>query len=119
MLVGQIKEIFANPQSLVNSPHPTIFHELMEAKDRSIFSEQAFLDEGWLFLFAGTDTSSDSVTVGTLMVLGDPLVYARLNKELLEAWPKLEDKPPYEVLESLPYLVRWHAFLHLGVSDCL
>ncbi|EKM58550.1 uncharacterized protein PHACADRAFT_193681 [Phanerochaete carnosa HHB-10118-sp] len=104
ILSTQIREIFANPQSLANSDHPTVYHELMKAKDQSILTEEAFLDEGFLFLFAGTDTSSNALSVGTLHVLGDPQVYAKLMNELLEAWPRLDDRLRYETLESLPYL---------------
>ncbi|GJE88578.1 cytochrome P450 [Phanerochaete sordida] len=104
MLLDQIHNIFANPQTLVNSDHPTIFHELMEAKDPSVLSERVFFTEAWLYLFAGTDTSSDALTAGTLHVLGDPAIHQKLVQELREAWPKLDERPRYEDLESLPYL---------------
>ena len=105
MLLSQIRAISADPEKLTTSGNPTVFHEFMKAKDRSIMSETAFLGEGWLFLIAGTDTSSNSLAAGTLSVLGDPEIHAKLVKELLEAWPRLEDRPRCEDLESLPYLV--------------
>jgi len=39
-------------------------------------------------------------------VLQNPQVRQRLETELREAWPVLEEIPRYEVLEKLPYLVR-------------
>lgn len=39
-------------------------------------------------------------------VLQNPQVRERLEAELREAWPVLEEIPRYEVLEKLPYLVR-------------
>ncbi|EKM57594.1 uncharacterized protein PHACADRAFT_206486 [Phanerochaete carnosa HHB-10118-sp] len=96
MLGTQIREIFANPQSLANSDHSTIYHEFVKAKDQSILTEEAFLDEGFLFF--------NALTVGTLHVLDDPQMYAKLMKELLEAWPRLDDRLRYETLENLPYL---------------
>ena len=38
-------------------------------------------------------------------VLQNPQVRQRLEAELREAWPVLEEIPRYEVLEKLPYLV--------------
>jgi hypothetical protein len=39
-------------------------------------------------------------------LLQTPLARRRLEEELREAWPVLDEVPPYEVLEKLPYLVR-------------
>lgn len=39
-------------------------------------------------------------------VLQNPHIRQRLEAELREAWPVLEEVPRYEVLEKLPYLVR-------------
>jgi hypothetical protein len=39
-------------------------------------------------------------------VLHNPQVQQRLEAELREAWPILEEIPRFEVLEKLPYLVR-------------
>lgn len=39
-------------------------------------------------------------------LLQNPLARKRLDAELREAWPVLDEVPPYEILEKLPYLVR-------------
>ena len=44
--------------------------------------------------------------VTTHYVLQNPQIRQRLEAELREAWPILEEIPRYEVLEKLPYLVR-------------
>jgi hypothetical protein len=44
--------------------------------------------------------------VAAHFVLQNPQVRQRLEAELREAWPVLEEIPRYEVLEKLPYLVR-------------
>ena len=105
LLENQVDIIFKDPQSLANGSHPTVFHEFLQGKG-PVLSKEALLDESISFLFAGTDTSSDALSVGTLYILSDPHVYAKLKQELLQAWPVLEDRPRYEALESLPYLVR-------------
>lgn len=103
MLRSQIKEVLANPEKLADWPHPTIYHEFLASRD--VPGEQSLRDEALLFVNAGTDTISDALSVGTLNVLGNPDIYTRLRAELTQAWPNLEDKPRYEVLENLPYLV--------------
>jgi len=49
-------------------------------------------------------------------VLQHPQVRQRLEAELREAWPVLEEIPRYEVLEKLPYLVRFPLSLRNRVS---
>jgi hypothetical protein len=39
-------------------------------------------------------------------LLQNPPARRRLEAELREAWPVLDEVPSYEVLEKLPYLVR-------------
>lgn len=63
-------------------------------------------DEALLMVFAGTDTSSNTLTLATIHVLSNPDVYRRLKDELLDAWPVLTNPPRYEDFESLPFMVR-------------
>ena len=105
LLDAQINKVKADPQSLTDYPHPTVYHELL--KDAAhVPPHRVLRDEAVLFVTAGTDTASDALTVGTLHVLSDPAVHARVLAELCAAWPVLEDVPRFEVLEKLPYLVR-------------
>lgn len=103
-----MREVLTNPQSLVGSSHRTIYHEFFNAieEHRIDISEQSLRDEALLFVNAGTDTVSDALSVGTLNVLDNPEVHAKLRDEILKAWPKLDEPPRYEELENLPYLVR-------------
>ena len=109
MLRSQIKEVLAHPEKLADWPRPTIYHEFLASRD--VPGEQSLRDEALLFVNAGTDTVSDTLSVGTLNILGNPTVYKRLCAELIQAWPNLEDRPRYEDLENLPYLVRLCPFL--------
>lgn len=103
-----MREVLSNPQSLVGSSHQTIYHEFLKAIDegRLKISEQSLQDEALLLVNAGSDTVSDALSVGTLNVLDNPEVHAKLRDEILKAWPKLDEPPRYEELEDLPYLVR-------------
>jgi hypothetical protein len=64
------------------------------------------MDEAGILLGAGSDTIGVTLMVASHFVLQDPHVRQRLEAELREAWPVLEEIPPLEVLEKLPYLVR-------------
>lgn len=110
MFMKQIKEILTNPQSLAEAPHPTIYTEYIKLLDVPntgvLLSELSLYDEAWQFVFAGTDTTSDTLAQGTLNVLYYPEMYARVRKELDMVWPKLDVPARYEDIENLPYLVR-------------
>lgn len=109
MIKLQVREVLTNPQSLVGSSHRTVYHEFLKAIDESQLniSEQSLRDEALLFINAGTDTVSDALSVGTLNILDNPEVHAKLREEILKAWPKLDAPPRYEELENLPYLVSY------------
>ena len=101
-----MRETLAHPEILKEAPHPTIFHNLLDveegAKPPSLVNLR---DEALLMVFAGTDTSSTALTLGTIHILDRQDVHHRLNHELRDAWPNLYDRPTYEAMESLPYLV--------------
>ena len=59
----------------------------------------------FLLVFAGSDTGGNVLSSGLIRILDNPGVHRRLKQELQEAWPSLENKPRYEDLEKLPYLV--------------
>ena len=61
--------------------------------------------EAYVLVFAGTDTSSNTVVTGLMHVLADEHVYQKLKQELTTAWPDLSTRPRLEELEKLPYLV--------------
>lgn len=105
-LKKQVREVLKNPDVLRSAPHPTIFHELLNKEHgHKIPSFTSLRDEALLMVFAGTDTSSNTLTLGTIHVLHNPDIHSRLKTELLTAWPELMNRPRYEVLEGLPYLV--------------
>jgi len=62
------------------------------------------LDEAGILLGAGSDSTGVTLMVTAHYVLQNPQVRQRLEAELREAWPVLEEIPRYEVLEKLPYL---------------
>lgn len=104
MLTAQVKEVTTNPQVLADYHQLTIYHELLKDPD-NIPSDLSLRDEAVLFVNAGSDTTSDALTVGTLNVLANPEIHAKLLNELMEIWPNLDETPRFELFEKLPYLV--------------
>ena len=106
MLSNQVKEAIRHPETLARVAHATIFHELLSpAHGQQAPSYVSLRDEALLLVFAGTDTTSNTLAVGTTHILGNPTIHTKLVEELIAVWPDLHAKPRYEVLESLPYLV--------------
>lgn len=106
-LKKQVQEVLQHPEMLKTAPHPTIFHELLNKEHgHKIPSFTELRDEALLMVFAGTDTSSNTLTLATINVLHNTDIHKRLNAELMEAWPVLSNRPRYEDLEGLPYMVR-------------
>ena len=109
LLTAQIDAILRDPTELMLTPHPIIYHALLSPeanKGRPLPSRQSLLDEAGILLGAGADSTGVTLMVTAHYVLQNPLIRQRLEAELREAWPMLEEIPRYEVLEKLPYLVR-------------
>ena len=104
MLEKQVKEVKSDPQVLADYPYRTIYHEFLK-DDKNVPSDISLRDEAILFVNAGTDTASDALTHGTIRVVDNPGIHAKLREELDKAWPTLEEVPRFEELEKLPYLV--------------
>jgi len=104
-LKRQVQDILKHPEILQSAPHRTIFHELLnEEHGHRLPSFTSLRDEALLMVFAGTDTSSTTLTLGSVYVLDDPEVHRKLDNELLKAWPNIMDRPRFEDLDGLPYL---------------
>jgi len=107
LLAAQVDSILRDPTQLTLTPHQIIYHALLSPeanKGRPLPSRQSLLDEAFILLGAGADSTGVVLTVIAYYVLQNPQVRQRLEAELREAWPVLEEIPRYEVLEKLPYL---------------
>lgn len=106
MLDEQVDEVLANPDSLESLSHPIIYHHLLKPqKGYQIPPALSLKDEALLLVNAGVDTVSNALIVGIINTLENREICAKLQAELREAWPVLEEKRKFEELESLPYLV--------------
>lgn len=105
VLRSQVKHVIENATALQEAPHPVIYHGLLNPVHGPRPSVTSLRDEALLLVFAGTDTASNVLTVGTMHILSKPSIHARLKAEILEVWPNQARTPRYEELERLPYLV--------------
>ena len=106
MLKAQVVEVTTHPEVLQKASHPIIYHELLNPKHgKQVPSLTSLRDEALLLVFAGSDTTSNTLTLATMHILSNSEVHDRLNRELLKAWPELASRPRFEALEDLPYLV--------------
>ncbi|KAK0634554.1 cytochrome P450 [Bombardia bombarda] len=91
----------------------TIFHDLMDPpaldddiegkKDREPLSDDAVLADAVNVTGAGAETTGSTVGRALFEVLNSPAIYARLTKELREAFPD-PDAMSLPALERLPFL---------------
>ena len=75
------------------------------AKNQYTPEFQDLVAEGLLMLGAGTDTTANTLAMGTWFVLNDPSVLMKLKAELWRVMPEKEDAD-LATLETLSYLVR-------------
>jgi cytochrome P450 len=109
MLRAQIKGLMDDPERyLAELPHQmSIYHRLMDPAtytDGKAPEAEILYEEAQTLLFAGADTVGNALMVGTHHLLHDPVVLSKLNAELHEAWPVLDQPPKLAQLEKLPYL---------------
>ncbi|KUJ14947.1 cytochrome P450 [Mollisia scopiformis] len=107
ILGKQVKDVTTSPSILEASPHPTIYHRLLDPKVRNsnlLFEDGALFDEALTMLFAGGVTVGDTSMTGFFHILDQPTLYSALRSEVLKAWPNINNPPTLEALESLPLL---------------
>ncbi len=108
MLIHQVDDVLKNPKSLEDVPHKVIYHQLLDKeayKDGKIPNRGHLVEEAQTMVFAGTDTTGNTLMVGTFYMLENDALVKRLKDELREHWPNLEEPPQYEDLRKLPFLV--------------
>ncbi|KAF6758368.1 cytochrome P450 [Ephemerocybe angulata] len=103
-LEDQITEILANPSSLENGEHETVYHHMLNPRNGVKFEKEALKQHGISLVAAGTETVANTCTMAAFHVLDNKEIGRKLRAELVDAWPELEVPLPLEKLEKLPYL---------------
>ncbi|KAF9444561.1 cytochrome P450 [Macrolepiota fuliginosa MF-IS2] len=101
----QIDSILADPTSLDNVEHETVYHHLLNTENnREPPSRRSLLDEASVLIAAGSDTVANTCANGIFHVLGNPHIRTRLVKEIKDVWPDKHMRTAVQTLEKLPYL---------------
>ncbi|KAF9019750.1 cytochrome P450 [Hymenopellis radicata] len=106
-LGDQVDGILNNPDGLNSVEHETIYHHLISpelVKKGEPPSKKALVEEAIVLLIAGTDTSSNAMTLGLFHLLSNEPAKKKLQAELQAAWPEKDTPFSYEMAEKLPYL---------------
>ncbi|PQE18724.1 cytochrome P450 protein [Rutstroemia sp. NJR-2017a BBW] len=88
------------------TPHSTIFHEIMlsdlppEEK-----SQERLHDEAQVVVGAGVETTKWTLTVAMYHILDQPRILSKLKEEIISVYPDEDSPPSLSALEKLPYLV--------------
>lgn len=109
VLGAQVTDVVKNPESLQGAPHRIIYHELLNpeaSKGLPLPSAGSLYEEAQALMFGGSDTTGNTLMLGTFHLLESPGLLERMKEELLRAWPALDKPPRFEDLEKLPFLVR-------------
>lgn len=107
ILAKQVEDVSTNPSILEASPHPTIYHRLLDPdvhNSSPIFSKLALLEEALTMLFAGGVTVGDTSMTGFFHILDQPALHSAVCEEVFKAWPDINNPPSLEALETLPLL---------------
>jgi hypothetical protein len=97
----QVNEVVKHPESLQDTPHPTIYHQLLnkEAIKSGVIPEVASLyEEAQALMFGGTDTIGNALMLGTFHILENQSLLNRLKEELRMNWLDLDKIPRFEDL---------------------
>jgi cytochrome P450 len=121
----QVEAALEDPSSLQKYPHQTIYHRLLDpaAQDgRPIPSKELLLEEAKNLIFAGTDTTGNTLYVGMWHLMRDAQLQTRLRQQIRRIWHNLSDEPTYEELASIPLLaavIKESLRISSGVSSPL
>jgi hypothetical protein len=120
-MTTQVDNLLANPESLRDCEHETIFHHLMDPKSTKntnrVVTRGHLLGEGINIIFAGSDTVANACVVGMFHALNKNDVRLRLRQELKEAWPGVDVRMEFEMLRKLPYLVSFDLCVLVQLDD--
>ncbi|KAH7381519.1 cytochrome P450 [Pyrenochaeta sp. MPI-SDFR-AT-0127] len=85
--------------------HRTIFEELRDSTlPSSEKTVERLMDEGFILVGAGGETTAQTLAVLTFHLLNSPIALEKLTCELRQAIPDAKNPPSWQKLEQLPYL---------------
>jgi cytochrome P450 len=104
----QVDAVIRDPSTLGKFPNQTIYHRLLDPSSQDghpIPSREHILQEAKNLIFAGSDTTGNTLYVGFWQLIQNQALQSQLRKELKTIWPDLTtESPTYEAISSLPLL---------------
>lgn len=67
-------------------------------------SELEVIAQSMIFMFAGYETTSNTLAMTCYHLITNPQVQEKLQKEIDDVWSDLDQQPSYDIVQSLPYL---------------
>ncbi|KAL8683134.1 MAG: hypothetical protein Q9186_000847 [Xanthomendoza sp. 1 TL-2023] len=105
----RVQSLYAQSQSIEENQTPSVFDTAFNPnleKGQSTPPLSALGADAFVFLLAGTDTTSKTIITGIFALLdaSEPHMLVRLKQELREAIPNPRAMASWATLEQLPYL---------------
>jgi cytochrome P450 len=103
----EVEKVVREVNAGVKPQRETIFHTVLNpdaAEDYKPPSVKHMVDEAFGMLGAAAETAGNAMTMSAFHVVFNPEIYAKLRKELIEAFPDPTKPADYLTLEKLPYL---------------
>ncbi|KPI37259.1 Trichodiene oxygenase [Cyphellophora attinorum] len=104
----QVDAVIRDPSTLEKFPNQTIYHRLLDPSNQDghpIPSREHILQEAKNLIFAGSDTTGNTLYVGFWQLIQNQALQSQLRTELKSIWPDLAaESPTYEAISSLPLL---------------
>lgn len=85
-----------------------MFDLLLESNSEKGFkrlSREQLVDDAFIFVFAGTDTTAYALSCATFYILYTPGVLAKLREELMRVPTREKGKFEWKDVQNLPYMV--------------
>jgi cytochrome P450 len=103
----EVEKVVREVKDGVRPERETIFHTVLNpaaAEGYGTPTVQHMVDEGFGMLGAAAETAGNAMTMCAFHILFNPEIYAKLRKELCEAFPDETEPMDYLTLEKLKYL---------------
>ncbi|KAJ4487666.1 cytochrome P450 [Lentinula aciculospora] len=104
----QVDKLISDPDTLLAVEHETVYHHLLEPKDKQQRpSRTSLVHEAFTLIGAGSDTVGNACTIGTFYALKYPSIRRKIMDEICQVWPDAGRPISYVTLENLPYLTAF------------
>ncbi|KAI3319985.1 cytochrome P450 [Xylariaceae sp. AK1471] len=105
--IDEVEERHKRGQYTAEDGSSTIFDLLLQPnpeKGQLVLGKDILIDEAFAFCFAGTDTTSYALSMGSYYLMSNPSKLAKMREELATVPTNADGLLPYKEIRNLPYL---------------